>query len=258
MSDTIKVVVCGALGRIGRAVIGEIAAEEDLELAGAVEAHDHPGLGGEIAGAKVTSDLAAVLERCDVLVDFTNPEATLEHIKAGIDAQVPTVVGTTGFSPEQLAAAEKATGDIPLVISPNMSAGVNLMFNIVERVTKALPDFDVEIVEMHHSRKKDSPSGTAARLADVIETVRTDARRVHGREGMCGPREADELALHSLRGGDVVGEHTVIFAGEGERFELTHRAHSRRTFARGTIRAIRFIVGKKPGLYTMADILGLG
>jgi 4-hydroxy-tetrahydrodipicolinate reductase len=258
MSDTIKVIVCGALGRMGRAVIDEIAAEDDLELAGAVEVKDHPDLGGTIAGVKVTSNLAAALKRGDVLVDFTNPEATLKHIKAGAKAKKPVVTGTTGLSQEQLAAAEKVTGDIPLVISPNMSAGVNLMFNVVERVTQALPDFDIEIVEIHHNRKKDSPSGTAARLADVIETVRSDTDRVHGREGMCGPRDPGELALHSLRGGDVVGEHTVIFAGEGERFELTHRAHSRRTFARGTIRAIRFIVDKKPGLYTMADILGLG
>jgi 4-hydroxy-tetrahydrodipicolinate reductase len=138
-----------------------------------------------------------------------------------------------------------------------MSAGVNLLFKVVQEVTRTLPDFDVEIVEIHHKRKKDSPSGTAARIAECIERVKKDVRPIHGREGATGPRNPRELGLHSIRGGDVVGEHTVIFAGEGERFELTHRAHSRRTFAQGTLRAIHYIVGRKPGLYSMADVLGL-
>jgi 4-hydroxy-tetrahydrodipicolinate reductase len=238
-------------------VIDEIVATDDLELAGAVEVPDHPDLGGSIAGITVTAALADALPDGDVLVDFTNPDAALSNITAAAEANTAAVVGTTGLKSEQLIEAEKLTERIPLLISPNMSAGVNLMFRIAEDIAKALPDFDIEILEMHHNRKKDSPSGTAARLADTIEKIRTDARRVYGREGMVGPRDPEELALHSLRGGDVVGEHTVIFAGEGERVELTHRAHSRRTFARGTIRAIRFIEGKKPGLYTMADVLGL-
>jgi 4-hydroxy-tetrahydrodipicolinate reductase len=138
-----------------------------------------------------------------------------------------------------------------------MSAGVNLMFRIVEEVARALGDFDAEIVEIHHNKKKDSPSGTAAKLAEAIAKARPGSAVVHGREGLVGARKSGEIGMHSLRGGDVTGEHTVIFAGEGERFELTHRAHSRRTFARGTIKAINFIYGKKPGLYTMADVLGL-
>jgi 4-hydroxy-tetrahydrodipicolinate reductase len=250
----IKIILCGALGRMGRALADEIECEDDLELSGGVEA---PGRNGSMLGIDVTPSLEEVLPRGDVVVDFTNPRAALSHIGACAAAGKPVVVGTTGFSAEQLAEAHKAALDVPLLISPNMSAGVNLMFAVVEDVARALIDFDAEIIEIHHNRKKDSPSGTAARLAEAIERTRSGSTRVHGRSGILGPRAKEELGIHSLRGGDVVGEHTVIFAGEGERFEITHRAHSRRTFARGTIRAIRFIVGKPAGLYSMADVLGL-
>jgi 4-hydroxy-tetrahydrodipicolinate reductase len=250
----IKIILCGALGRMGRALAAEIDCEEDLELSGAVEA---PGRSGSILGIDVTSSLQEALPRGDVVVDFTNPDAALSHIKEGSAAGKPVVVGTTGLSPGQLAEARKASSKVPLLISPNMSAGVNLMFKVVEDVGRTLSDFDAEIIEIHHNKKKDAPSGTAARLAEALERVRKDSRRVHGRSGILGPRGADELGLHSIRGGDVVGEHTVIFAGEGERFEITHRAHSRRTFARGTVRAIRFIAERPSGLYSMADVLGL-
>jgi len=250
----IRIVICGALGRMGRAVAAEIEGEKDLELAGAVEA---AGVEGSILGVAVTASLGEVIGGCDALIDFTNPEAALEHIEAGAEAGVPVVVGTTGFSAGQLETAHAAAARVALLITPNMSAGVNLMFKTVEEVARALEDFDTEIVEIHHNRKKDSPSGTAVRLAEVIERVRPDLKRLHGRQGIVGPRKAEELGIHSLRGGDVVGEHTVIFAGEGERLEITHRAHSRRTFARGAIRAVRFITGKPAGLYSMADVLGL-
>jgi 4-hydroxy-tetrahydrodipicolinate reductase len=252
----IKVVVCGALGKMGRAVVDEIASDAGLSLAGAIEAAGNAGLGTKLAGVEVTADLAKALGACDVVVDFTNPKSALEHIAQSAVAGRAAIVGTTGFTADELALAKKAAGRIPLIISPNMSAGVNLMFRIVEDVARALGDFDAEIVEIHHNKKKDSPSGTAARLADAIAKARPGSAVVHGREGLVGARKSGEIGMHSLRGGDVTGEHTVIFAGEGERFELTHRAHSRRTFARGTIRAIRFIDGKKPGLYTMADVLG--
>jgi 4-hydroxy-tetrahydrodipicolinate reductase len=252
----IKVVVCGALGKMGRAVVDEIAGDAGLSLAGAIETAGNAGLGTKLAGVEVTADLAKALGACDVVVDFTNPKSALEHIAQSAVAGRAAIVGTTGFTADELALAKKAAGRIPLIISPNMSAGVNLMFRIVEDVARALGDFDAEIVEIHHNKKKDSPSGTAARLADAIAKARPGSAVVHGREGLVGARKSGEIGMHSLRGGDVTGEHTVIFAGEGERFELTHRAHSRRTFARGTIRAIRFIDGKKPGLYTMADVLG--
>lgn len=251
----IRIILCGALGRMGGTVAAEIAAEDDLELVGAI---DVPGLEGSVAGVSVTSGLEELLPGCDVVVDFTNPEAALEHIEAGAAAGKPVIVGTTGFSQEQLERARAAEKSIPLLISPNMSAGVNLMFRVVGDVAAALGDFDAEIIEIHHNRKKDSPSGTAARLAEAVEIARPGSVRVHGRQGMLGARPGNEIGMHSLRGGDVTGEHTVVFAGEGERLEITHRAHSRRTFARGAIRAIRFIMGKPAGRYTMNDVLGLG
>jgi 4-hydroxy-tetrahydrodipicolinate reductase len=253
----IKVIVCGALGKMGRMVIEEIAGDKELKLVAAIDAPGNAGLGGSLAGVTVGADLSKALAACDVVVDFTNPKAALEHIERSAVAGKAAVVGTTGFSPEELAAATKAAEKIPLIISPNMSVGVNLMFKIAEEVARALPDFDAEIAEIHHNKKKDSPSGTAARLAEAIGRARSSSRLVHGRQGIVGARSPEEIGMHSLRGGDVVGEHTVIFAGEGERFELTHRAHSRRTFARGTLRAIHFIHDKKPGFYTMADVLDL-
>ncbi len=253
----IRVVVCGALGKMGRTVADEIAGTADLALAGAIEAPGHSGLGTKLGAVEVTADLARALISADVVVDFTNPAATLAHVEVAAAAGKPMIVGTTGLSADEIAAAKRAGGRIPLVISPNMSAGVNLLFKVVEDVARALPDFDAEIVEMHHNKKKDSPSGTAAKLADAVAKARPGSNVIYGREGMIGARPAAEIAVHALRGGDVVGEHTIVFAGEGERFELTHRAHSRRTFARGTLRAIRFVHGKKPGLYTMADVLGL-
>ncbi|MDD4858458.1 MAG: 4-hydroxy-tetrahydrodipicolinate reductase [Candidatus Krumholzibacteria bacterium] len=253
----IRVIVCGALGKMGRTAADEIAGCADLALVAAIGTAGHAGLGSRVAGVEVTADLAAALPGADVVVDFTNPKAALEHLRMSAAAGKAAVIGTTGLSPDDLAAAKKLAEKIPLIISPNMSAGVNLMFKVAADIAKALPDFDAEIVEIHHNKKKDSPSGTAARLADAIAAVRRSSRVVHGREGLVGARKPDEIGMHSLRGGDVVGEHTVVFAGEGERFEITHRAHSRRTFARGTLRAIHFIVGKKPGLYTMADVLGL-
>jgi len=253
----IKVVVCGALGKMGRTVVDEIAGDAGLALAGAIEAPGNPGLGSALSGVTVTANLARALGACDVVVDFTNPKTALEHITQSAAAGRPAIVGTTGFTADELALAKKAAERIPLIISPNMSAGVNLMFRIVEDVARALGDFDAEIVEIHHNKKKDSPSGTAAKLAEAIAKARPGSAVINGREGLVGARKSGEIGMHSLRGGDVVGEHTVIFAGEGERFELTHRTHSRRTFARGTIRAIHFIHGKKPGLYTMDDVLGL-
>ncbi len=253
----IKVVVCGALGKMGRAVIEEIAGDAKLSLVGAVEAPGHSGIGASVGGVEVTTDFEKAMRGANVVVDFTNPKAAVAHVEWSAAAGKAAVVGTTGFSAEELALAKKAARKIPLIISPNLSPGVNLMFKVVGDVARALPDFDAEIVEIHHNKKKDSPSGTAVKLGEAIIQFRPAARLVHGREGIVGPRAPEEIGMHSLRGGDVVGEHAVIFAGEGERFEITHRMQSRRPLARGTLRAIHFIAGKKPGLYTMADVLGL-
>jgi len=252
----IRIIINGALGRMGRLITEEVEADNGLELAGAVEAAGHEGLGTAVSGIEVTDSLREIIEKGDVIVDFTNPESALGLIHACSESKKAAVVGTTGFSVEQLVEIRKASEKTALFMSPNMSVGVNLMFKVTGDVAAALPDFDIEISEIHHNRKKDSPSGTASKLADIVEEARPGADRVHGRRGMVGTRNKKEIGIHSLRGGDVVGEHTVVFAGEGERFELTHRAHSRRTFARGAIRAMHFISNKRPGLYSMADVLG--
>ena len=251
------VLVNGALGRMGGIVASEIDASDDLTLAGAVDASGNESIGSSVCGIEVTGDLAAALPGADVAVDFTTPEVTSAFLEACAAAGVAAISGTTGLSHTQIMRAREISGTIPVLISPNMSLGVNLLFRITEDIAGALPGFDIEITEIHHNRKKDSPSGTAAKLAGAALKARIGANVVHGRQGMIGERPAQEIGMHSLRGGDVVGEHTIIFAGEGERVELTHRAHSRRTFAMGTLRAIRFIAGKKAGFYKMADVLGL-
>jgi 4-hydroxy-tetrahydrodipicolinate reductase len=252
-----KVILVGALGNMGQIIAEEIGKDDELTLAGAVESSEHEGIGSTIQGVEVTSKLVDVLPQCDIAVDFTVPENAIQTIRICAKEGKAAVVGTTGLSHEQLFEAEKAADRIPLLVSPNMSLGVNLLFNLVREVTSTLPNFDIEVTEIHHNRKKDSPSGTAVKIGNIISSAREDSRIVHGREGAVGPRSAEEVGMHSLRGGDVTGEHTVIFAGEGERLELIHRAHSRRTFARGTIRAIHFMLDKEPGFYTMNDVLGL-
>jgi 4-hydroxy-tetrahydrodipicolinate reductase len=253
----IKVIVNGALGRMGGIVACEIDAAEDLLLAGAVDAAGHEGIGNEVCGVTTTSDLAGALAGADVAVDFTLPESAASFLEACASAGVAAITGTTGLTAMQITRAREISGNIPVLVSPNMSLGVNLLFKVTEDIAKALPGFDIEITEIHHNRKKDSPSGTAAKLAEAALKARAGASVVHGRQGMVGERPSGEIGMHSLRGGDVTGEHTVVFAGEGERVELTHRAHSRKTFATGTIRAIRFIAGKQAGFYKMSDVLGL-
>ena len=253
----IKVVINGALGRMGGIVAREIAAADDLALAGAVEAAGHSDLGTGICGVETTADLSAALSGADVAIDFTAPESAAVFLEACAAAGTPAITGTTGLTHQQITRAREISGSIPVLISPNMSLGVNLLFRVTEDIAKALPGFDIEITEIHHNRKKDAPSGTAVKLAEAALKARSGANVIHGRQGMIGERPAGEIGMHSLRGGDVTGEHTVVFAGEGERVELTHRAHSRRTFAMGALRAIRFIAGKQAGYYSMSDVLGL-
>lgn len=253
----IKVVINGALGRMGGIVACEIDAADDLTLAGAVDSSDHEGIGSLVCGIEATGDLTAALRGTDVAVDFTAPESAAAFLEACSAAGVAAITGTTGLSHQQVTRAREISGSIPVLVSPNMSLGVNLLFKVTEDIAKALPGFDIEITEIHHNRKKDAPSGTAVKLAETALKARAGANVVHGRQGMVGERPEGEIGMHSLRGGDVTGEHTVIFAGKGERVELTHRAHSRQTFAMGTLRAIRFIAGKQAGFYKMSDVLGL-
>lgn len=269
MADTIPVTVVGAAGRMGRKLVAAVCGDPGTSLAGAVETPDHPGQGadaGLLAGVgaldvKVTASLPALLEKTGVVIDFTVPASTLKTIEACAKRGVPVVTGTTGLSDEQKEEVGKLARKIPVVLAPNMSVGVNLLFHLVELAAGMLgPGFDIEIVEAHHRLKKDAPSGTALRLLEVAARARdwkaSDSARFC-REGMIGQRPEREIGVQTVRAGDIVGDHTVIMAGAGERIELTHRAHSRDNFAAGAVRAVHWIVGRDPGLFDMQDVLGL-
>ena len=268
MSD-IGVIIAGAAGRVGRALIAAVLSEPGLALAGAVEAPGHPALGqdaGGLAGIAglgltVTSDLPALLAPGRVLIDFTSPAATMQNLKACAAASVAVVAGTTGLSSEQREEAKALARKIPIVLAPNMSVGVNLLFHLVKEAARILgPGFDIEIVEVHHRLKKDAPSGTAIRLAEVAAegrgwSLKESAR--YCREGLVGERPDKEIGIQTIRGGDIVGDHTVLFAGAGERIEIIHRAQSRDPLARGAARAGKWVAKMPPGMYDMQDVLGL-
>ncbi len=266
----IRVVVCGAMGRMGKAILGVLRdGPHGCVLAGAVEAPRHPALGQDAfeaagigrAGVPLSDDFAAAIAAADVAVDFTHAVSSVAHARAAAAAGKAIVIGTTGLSAEQTDAIRTAARAVPCVLSPNMSVGVNLMFKTAADMAKVLgDDYDIEIVEVHHRFKKDSPSGTAVKLADAVAGAlgRTmEDAGVYGRRGMVGERTRKEIGVFAVRAGDVVGEHTLVFGGIGERLELTHRAHSRDTFARGAVRAAAWVVGKPAGLYDMKAVLGL-
>jgi 4-hydroxy-tetrahydrodipicolinate reductase len=258
MADATRIIVCGAAGRMGAAIIAA-AGEDGIEVAGLVEARGHPKVGSlvEIGGRSVP--IRADLPRVDtaVIIDFTAPEAAIEHVREAVIRGYPAVVGTTGLTPEQSREIEHAGRKIPVVTSANMSVGVNTLLSLVREAARALgPGADVEIVEMHHGAKKDAPSGTALMLADAAAAGKK-TRLVHGRQGAVGPRSRGEIGIHAVRGGDIAGDHTVLFAMPGERLELTHRAHGRDAFARGALLAARFAAGAKPGVYGMGHVLGM-
>ncbi len=246
-----KLIICGAAGRMGQALIAAARALGHTVVAG-VERH-----GVAVAGVPVTEALAPA--GADCVIDFTAPEASLEHARACVAAKVPIVIGTTGFSAAQRAELEQLGGKGALVVAPNMSVGVNVVIGFAAELAKRLgDDFDVEILETHHKKKKDSPSGTALKLAEEIAaaTQRTKSDLRLAREGQLGERPPREIGVQALRGGDVVGEHTVYFFGDGERVELSHRATSRDQFARGAMRAAAWLQGRGPGLYDMRHVLG--
>ncbi|BBL80386.1 4-hydroxy-tetrahydrodipicolinate reductase [Rubrobacter xylanophilus] len=254
----IRVTVVGAAGRMGREVCRAALEDPGVELAGGVVEPGSPDVGadlGELCGAG-RAGLAASEEPPEdagVLVEFTTPEATVEHLSY----RLPAVIGTTGLSEEQRARVEEAARSVPIVLAPNMSAGVNLLLGAVRELAEKLAGYDVEIVEAHHRGKRDAPSGTAlllGRAATSGRGQRLEDVAVYGREGV-SPRREGEIGIHALRGGAVVGEHRVIFYGAGEEVEVVHRALSRRTFAEGALRAARFAAAAKPGLYTMQDVL---
>jgi 4-hydroxy-tetrahydrodipicolinate reductase len=268
-NSDMRLVIAGAGGRMGRTLIHAIAATKGVTLAGAVEAVGSAVIGrdaGEIAGLgangiKVSSDVAPLLKEADGLIEFTVPAASLALVELSAAAGVAHIMGTTGHSAEEEALIAKAAGRAPIVKSGNMSLGVNLLAALVKRVAQTLgEEYDIEIVEMHHNKKIDAPSGTAlmfGRAAAKGRGVNLAQRSARGRDGMTGPRSAGDIGFAALRGGTVVGDHSVIFAGPAERIELTHRAEDRMIFARGALHAALWARGKKPGLYSMADVLGL-
>jgi 4-hydroxy-tetrahydrodipicolinate reductase len=254
---------------MGGRIIHMLEAAEGIELAGALERPEHPAVGqdvGEVAGLGkkgilVSGTLAEVLPNADVLIEFSHPEPTLAHLKAAAEAGKAMVIGTTGLSPAQVAELKWLAEQTRVVFAPNMSVGVNLMFKVCQMIASVLTDgYDVEIVEAHHRLKKDAPSGTALKLAQVIaRELGRDLEKVgvYGRKGLTGERTKDEIGIMTVRAGDITGEHTVIFCGVGERLEVIHRAHNRDNFARGAVTAAKWVVHQEPGLYDMQDVLGL-
>ena len=265
----IKVAVTGAAGRMGGRIVSLVTESAGLEVSAAVEMAGHPKVGedaGYVAGCgdlgvPITDDLEQALAGADILVDFTWPEVTLANARVCAELGKSIVVGTTGLDPEQRAAITRIAERIPVVFAPNMSVGVNVCFKLLKDMASTLGEgFDIEIVELHHNKKKDSPSGTAVRMGEIVaDELGRDYRKVanYHREGMCGERTAEEIGMQTVRGGDIVGEHTVYFIGMGERIELTHRAMSRDMFARGAVRAAAWLGGRPAGLYDMQDVLGL-
>lgn len=252
----IKVAVTGALGRMGTLVIQEVAKSEDMRLAAGL---DVIGAGRHLQGDVAVSDATEIrdvlaLSRPDVLIDFTAASAAVQNVLAASDLGVNLVVGTTGLSQEQHSQIRKAVeGKVAAVVSPNFSVGVNVFWKLIAIAAESLKDYDIEVIEAHHNLKKDAPSGTALAAVDVLKKAVGTTEVVHGREGIIV--RGKEIGVHAVRAGDIVGDHTVLFAGPGERLEIKHQAHSRTAFASGAVRAARWVVGKDPGIYSMADVL---
>lgn len=266
----IKVAVCGAAGRMGKRIL-TLASEMkgQFEISGAVDFSGCALKGLNIkdfteikdSSVSITDSLEFCVKETDVVIDFSVPEATIEHTKICARNNTPIVIGTTGLTDNQAGILKSASESLPIVFAPNMSVGVNLLFNLVKKVAAILDDnYDIEIVEAHHRFKKDAPSGTAKRLAELVaegRNVSLEETGVYGRHGITGERKTGTIGIHAVRMGNVVGDHTVSFANLGERFELTHKAQSRNTFALGSLKAAMFIIKADKGLYDMQDVLGL-
>jgi 4-hydroxy-tetrahydrodipicolinate reductase len=265
----VRAAVAGIGGRMGSRIAQLVRESDGIELVGVFEHPEHPAVGKDVSeiiggsptGMTIFENMEQALGEADVVIDFTSASASLGHLQVAAARKVPMVVGSTGFSVEQVERARELSRNFPCVLTPNMSMGVNVLFKVVADVARLLGSgFDVEIVEAHHRFKKDAPSGTALKLAQIIAGAlerELDQVGVYARHGLIGERTTQEIGMQTLRGGDIVGEHTVLFAGLGERIELTHRAHSRDNFARGAIRAALWVVHQPPGLYDMQNVLGI-
>ena len=267
-TQTHRVAIAGASGRMGRMLIEAVRAADDCALAGALDLTASPAIGndataflGHASGVMITPDLDAGLATAQVLIDFTRPEGTLQHLRACRAKGVKLVIGTTGFTEEQKAEIAEAAQDIAIMMAPNMSVGVNVTLKLLEMAARALSTgYDIEIIEAHHRHKVDAPSGTALKMGEVVAAaLGRDLKdcAVYAREGVTGERDPSSIGFATVRGGDIVGDHTVLFAGTGERIEITHKSSSRATYAQGSLRAVRFLAERERGLYDMFDVLGL-
>lgn len=256
-----KVIIAGAAGRMGRALIEAADEAAQVEVAGAFEFKGHPAIGEKIGPATLVDDPATLWAGADALIEFTSPEATLIHVEQAAAAGLKIVIGTTGIDAAGIEKIKQAAQKTAVCFAPNFSVGINLLINLISQAAHTLgDDYDVEVIEAHHRLKKDAPSGTAIRLAEALaDSLNRDLDKdaVYERKGIIGERPAKQIGMQTIRGGDIVGEHTILFAGIGERLELTHRASSRQTFARGAVRAAKWLADKAPGLYDMQDVLGL-
>jgi 4-hydroxy-tetrahydrodipicolinate reductase len=268
MTGKIKVGVVGASGRMGQMLIQALSLSEHCVLAGALDLEGSALMGfdagqllGLSTGVKVTSDLAQGLKDVQVLIDFTRPRGTLEHVSFCQSRGIQMVIGTTGFSDEEKQAIEDASKHIAIVMAPNMSVGVNVTLKLLDLAAKALSEgYDIEVIEAHHRHKVDAPSGTALKMGEVLAHALGRDLKTHGvfaREGHTGERDPLSIGFSTIRGGDIVGDHTVLFAGTGERIEISHKSSSRSTYAQGSLRAVRFLADQKSGLFDMFDVLGL-
>ncbi len=265
---THRVCVAGASGRMGQMLIDAVRAADDCVLSGALDIAASPAIGqdagayaGQRLGVAITADVAAGLQGSQVLIDFTRPEGTLLHLRECVKQRVNLVIGTTGFTDAQKAEIAEASRHIGIVMAPNMSVGVNVTLKLLEMAARALSTgYDIEIIEAHHRHKVDAPSGTALKMGEVIaDALGRDLKdcAVYAREGVTGERDPSTIGFATIRGGDIVGDHTVLFAGTGERIEITHKSSSRATYAQGSLRAVRFLAGRTAGLHDMFDVLGL-
>lgn len=263
----IQVIVNGACGRMGRLIAQGVTEQDDMQLVGAIEYPSHTEIGNDIGvvvgigelGIKITSELDDVIEHGDVAIEFSTPDASLQHLKQVVKADKAMVLATTGFSSDEISEVRDLAQKIKCVMAPNMSLGVNVMIQALELIAKSLgDDYDIEVIEAHHNHKADSPSGTALRLAETVANALghdLDEVGVYGRHGIVGARPKQQIGIHAIRGGDIAGDHTVMFATEGEQLSVVHRAHSPEAFAKGAIRAARWVVNAPRGLHDVSEVL---
>ena len=268
VSNPLKVAIAGASGRMGHMLIEAVRNDPTCQLTGALDVASSPGIGndatgflGQASGVNIEADVRKGLQNSQVLIDFTRPEGTLAHLKICRELGVKLVIGTTGFTDAQKAEIAEAAKDIAIVMAPNMSVGVNVTLKLLQMAAQAMPTgYDIEIIEAHHRHKVDAPSGTALKMGEVIaEAIGRDLKdcAVYERFGHTGERDPSTIGFSTIRGGDIVGDHTVLFAGTGERIEVTHKSSSRATYAQGSLRAASFLAGKSKGLFDMFDVLNL-